>query len=474
MKKILYIYIILLGIILAQSGGSVGTAASREAALGDAATATARGVYTIGFNPANLTLGQYHSMEIATVLPLPNFSVMAGSEVMTFEDFDYFFGAKKIGSKKVGRALTDADKARLQSLFTQGEALQSEMSLNLFSFSIQVPEIGSAFAIGIRDRFSANGLIDSDLVGFALNGNEVGKKETFSNFSFESVYLREYSFSFSKNLTSLLKKEVKSLHAGVTFKYISGFAYGKLERANMSIETTSDTKLHVIGDVLTRSAVSPDFGVEYDFEDITKKEDYTPFPTPAGSGFGIDLGITAEINRAITAAISITDIGSVNWDKETVEYRMDGEKLISDFTKKENVDSLEEIFDMKGKYIGEFSSDLATALHIGVKVRVDKLEGIGLDQKLMVAFDYHQGLNDGPFNSEDPRFSFGCEWQPAHWFMFRNGLTFGGRFGFRWSMGFGFDSGLLEFNLTTTDFNSLLLNNGAGRAGVNFGTRWKF
>jgi len=474
MKKIVYIYIVLLGIILAQSGGSVGSAASREAALGDAATATARGVYSIGINPANLTLRQYHSAEIASVLPLPNFSVMAGSEVMTFEDFNYFFGAKKIGSKKVGKILNDADKARLISLFAKGEALQSEMSINLFSFAIQLPEIGSAFAVGIKDRFSANGNIDDGLIRFALNGNEVGKKEKFSNFSFESVYLREYTLSFSKNISYLLQGNVKSLHAGITVKYISGFAYGKLERANISIETTKDTKLDVIGDILTKSAVSPDFGINYDFEKINKKENYTPFPTPAGSGFGFDLGITAEINNAITAAIAVTDIGSVNWNKETVQYQMDGKKVISDFTKKENVDSLKDIFDMKGKYIGEFSSNLATSLHLGVKVRLDKLKQLGIDQKLMVALDYHQGFNNGYFNSKDPRFSFGCEWQPSHWFMFRNGLTFGGRFGFRWNIGVGFDIGLLEFNLTTTDFNNLLQNNKANRLGVNFGTRWKF
>lgn len=474
MKKIIFIYIILLGILVAQTGGSVGTAASREAAMGDAATATARGVYAINYNPANLTLGQYHSTEIATIFPLPNISVMAGSDVMTFEDFNYFFGGIKENGKTVGRNLNAADKTRLKELFSNGDIAQTEFSLNLFSIAFQIPSIQSAFAFAIKDRFAANSQISEEFIGFVLNGNEVGEKQSFNDFGLESVYLREYSVSFSKNITSLLSRQVKSLHAGITLKYISGIAYGKLEHANLSIETTSDRKLHVIGDVLTHSAVSPDFGIEYDFEDITKEQDFQPFPTPAGTGFGVDLGITAEINRAITAAISITDIGSVTWDKGTVEYRMDGEKLISDFTKKENVDSLEEIFDLNGKYIDEFSSDLSTALHFGVRVRIDKLEGSNFDQKLMVAVDYHQGFNNGPFNSEDPRFSLGCEWQPAHWFMFRNGLTFGGRFGFRWSMGFGFDTGLLEFNLTTTDFNSLLQNNAASRAGVNIGTRWKF
>lgn len=473
MKKIL-IYIIFLSYVFAQAGGSVGTTASREAALGDAATATARGVYAIGVNPANLTLGQYHTTEIATVFPLPNFSIMAGSEVVTFEDFNYFFGADIRDGKKVGRKLNDSDKKRLQDLFAKGDAVQTEFSLNLFSIAIQLKNIESAFAFSIKDRFAANGKISDDFVGFILNGNEVGTIQSFEDFALESVYLREYAFSFSKDLSYLFDRSIKSLHAGITLKYISGMAYGKIEHANLSIETTADRKLHVIGDILTRSAVSPDFGIEYDFEDVSKEENFNFFPTPAGSGFGFDFGVTAEINKAITAGLVITDIGSVNWDQETVEYRMDGNKIISDFTEKENRDSLEEIFDMKGKYIGEFSSDLSTALHMGVKVRLDKLDGINMDQRLLLAFDYHQGFNDGPFNSKDPRFSFGCEWQPAHWFMFRNGMTFGGRFGFRWSMGFGFDTGLLEFNLTTTDFNSLLQNNAASRAGVNFGTRWKF
>ena len=128
----------------------------------------------------------------------------------------------------------------------------------------------------------------------------------------------------------------------------------------------------------------------------------------------------------------------------------------------------------KGKRISNFQTDLATAIRLGISHYFLGKKGDN-SGSLLLAFDYNQGFNDMPGNSLKPRFSLGMEWKPWEWFPFiRTGFSYGGELGFNWALGLGMDAGLVEFNIATSNFETLIAPNYAKQLSVSVGSRWKF
>ena len=168
---------------------------------------------------------------------------------------------------------------------------------------------------------------------------------------------------------------------------------------------------------------------------------FSLFPTPAGTGTGLDFGINAKLSDLFSIGFALTDIGSINWNNNAAEYTSDKALYIDDITNKDQLDTLKDhlIGKNSGKYINSFSTKLATAVHLGISLQLTNL---------LLAFDFNQGLNDQPGNSTLPRFSIGTEWIPKLWvFNFRTGISVGGYEKFNWGAGFGLNFGLLELNL---------------------------
>lgn len=478
MKRIIYIIsIAVCSFSLFAQTGSNGNSFARELALGNSFTTASKGLNAIGFNPANLALKNNHTIEISTVLPVPNVSIYAGSEVMSIKDYNYYFGGTgELDSegKKKGRVLTDVDKQNLIDLFANGDLVNSDVSLNLFSIAYHSNSTFGSLAFALKDRFANSSSVDQELIKFMMLGNKNNPNYSIQNMNFHASYTREYSLTYAKDLSSSFQGLFKAVYAGVSAKYLQGFAYAELLENDFAINTLANGELEVKGKILLNASFSPDFGIDYDFDKRNRTSKVTPMPTPAGTGLGFDFGVTVEINNALSAGLSLTDIGSLKWDNQNVEYRMDGYKIIDDFTQKENLDSLKEIFDFKGKYIGAINSKLPTALHIGMALRVDKLESLAMTNKFLVVFDYHQGFNDVSLNSTSPRVSLGMEYEFMQWLNLRTGFSMGGKYGFRWSAGFGLDFNGFEFDLTASDFNHLVNANNAKKIGVALGTKWKF
>lgn len=464
-------------ILINAQAGSSGSAGARETAMGGTANAGSRSIGSIGFNPANLALKNFNTVEFSTILPLPELSVYTGSDIFSIKDYNYYFGGTDeltADGKRKARVLTDDDKNNLINLFGEGDLINSEASVNLLTAAYFGSQNIGVAAFGIKDRFAASGSVDKDIVSFMLKGNKDFPEYQFDNNKMNSVYFREYSFTFAKNLTKLVEHIMTGLYAGVSIKFIKGFAYAELMHNNVSVKTLQTGELSVEGKILTRSALSPSLGVNYKFDNRGRESDFNLFPEAAGSGVGIDLGVTAELNRSTTVSLAITDIGSVKWDKETVEYKMEGQKVIEDFTQKDNLDSLKRIFDFNGNYINGFSTSLPTTLRAGFAIRIDNIRNIGIFNKLLFVVDYSQGFNNQASNSTTPRVSAGVEYAPWYWLNLRSGFSLGGKYGFRWSAGFGFEFARLNLDFTASDFNHLVNGNSARKVGINLGSKWKF
>jgi len=257
---------------------------------------------------------------------------------------------------------------------------------------------------------------------------------------------------------------------------VQGFFYAGIDEINTTFETQDNYNILVNGDSRMLVAASPSFGVVYDFEDesIERESSVGLFNDPAGSGFGFDFGLYAELNKAWSLGFALTDLGSISSDAGLAENSSKGTFLLEDITDETLIDSLENAITGEGRPTSAFSTTLSTAMKLGVGFKLHRFLKGNFPGEMLIELDYHQGFNNMPGNSTLPRFSLGAEWIPINWFTFRSGISVGGYDDFSWGLGLGFDSGILDFDLAAAYAHSIFDGNNAKRLGFALSSKWTF
>jgi len=480
MNKIIFLFLINFTVVIfAQGSGTVSSSNPRAISMANTNAAASKGLFSVGYNPANLMTTENRHWELTTVLPLPTLNFTVGTDFLTIEDYNYFFGGVEKNGETVGRTLDEKDKQRLLEIFDGGGMFGVDVALNLFSISYKANEKIGAFAFTITDNISSKFNFPQDIVELGLYGNPQNKIYNFDDAEIKSWWIRNYSLSYARDLNELNQNIFERISAGITLKLVHGYSYVTTERVNSTITTDSNNVITANGDFLAYSSFSPDFEVDYDFDapfPKQQKEDAKagPFPTPAGKGFGFDLGVNAKLNDIWSFGLAVTDIGSINWTEDVARFSSNTAIYLKDLTDEKEIDSLKDAIKGEKEPWSEISSSLSTALRMGATFQLDKYLDGNFPGEMLIAFDYNQGFNDQPGNTKSPRFSLGTEWKPANWIPIRTGFSFGGLHKFRWAFGFGLDTGLLEFNLASNDFQYLFMQNSAKRISFAFGTLWKF
>lgn len=466
--KILFLVFILAGNIFPQGGGSIGTTDARSAAMGKTYTTSTFGLYALGNNPANLFQESAGKIELIIPFPLPKLSGNVGTNFITIDEYNYFFGTKTVdeNGKTIGRYLNDADKNRLKNLFADGGAIISDLQFQLFAVSFKPDNKFGTIAFSIGDVISSNVTFPKGIIDLGLDGNLPDRVYNFNDTKLKAWWLRKFALSYARSLN--IFPMFQNFSIGISFNMIQGYAYAGIERINTELKTGEGNAITGKGDYLAHAAFSPDFNVKYNFDSKTTKQDFnfSLFPTPAGSGFGFDFGLNAKLNEVLSFGFAITDIGSITWNKNVAEYSSNKLFYLDDLSNQSQRDSLVQALTGKesGKYISGISTKLATALRFGASMQLGKL---------LLAFDYNQGFNNQPRNSTKPRFSVGADWLLG-FFALRTGLSFGGFDKFNWGAGFGFDFGILDLNFGTPDLQYALSPNSAKRITFAFDSRWRF
>ena len=473
-----YILVLFLSVeVFGQGGGSIGVSDARSSAMGNTSVESTFGLYALGNNPANLYWNSSKKVELIVPIPLPKISASARTNFMTIDEYNYFFGykTKDENGKDVGRTLNDADKERLKNLFTDGGAVTSDASVQLFAIAIRPNDSFGTFAFSINDVISSNATFPKGIIDIGLDGNAINRVYNFNDTKAKAWWLRKYSLSYARSLNIL--PVFKQISVGISLNIISGYAYAGLDHINTELKTGEGNVITGKGNFLAHSAFSPDFNVKYDFDSLYQKKDFnfSLFPKPAGSGLGIDLGVSAKLNDAWSFGLAITDIGSVKWNKNVAEYYSNKAIFLDDISNKDQVDSLEKALTGKnsGKYINELSTPLATALRFGIALQLDEMLDGNFPGQMLVAFDYNQGFNEQPGNSKKPRFSVGTDWMLGV-FALRTGFSLGGFEKFNWGMGIGFVFGILDLNIGTPSMETVVAPNSSKRVTVAIDSRWKF
>ncbi len=471
MKKLLLLICFSLSSIAFAQMGSDNFNTAQTVGLAGTFTSNVRGLSAININPAN-TLLEKGKTEFNFVLPLPTITATVRNGFLNINEYTKYFTGED-GNSSVGKYLDDVAKQDLSELYKEGNTIRTGASINYLSVLVTAGKKIGTFGFAISDNIAARANLPKSLTDLFLYGNKVGETYDLNDMKFESWHLRNYTFSYARNFEKPFKGFLKNLRAGVSFKIVTGFFYTKLNHINTTVSTLEDRRFQFNNNYEFSVFTSEDFGVKHEFEDdnVSDESSISPFPKGAGSGVGFDLGLAAEVTDYLTVGFALTDMGSITWDKKAVKYTGGGEYILDDITEEDNMDSLQTVFEENGEYRGSFTSNLPTALRLGVSMRMDKyFKGMA---PMTIAMDYNQGFNDRPGNSTKARFSLGCEFLPIDWLPLRSGFSFGGEYGFNWSFGLGFIiNNNFELDMATYNIVDFMAPNRAEGLGFAFSSKF--
>jgi hypothetical protein len=420
----------------------------RGLGMAKTSVASSRGLDAVGINPANLALPDDGTVTISLV-PI---GVGVGSDFMTYGLYNKFFTGVESPTGRVARDLSEADKQELLNAFPGGIGrVGADAEVRPVGLALRFDGFAT-FALTATERVSASATIPSSYAKFLLEGMTPGSTYDFSGASGSAVWMREYALSAGFALPDV--PVFKSWSAGLSIKLVHGFAYAAITRDNTWLSAGTDGVLDANVDIAGVSSQS----------DIQ----HSPFPAPAGSGIGVDLGLSAELNEFLIAGISVTDIGSLRWDGDVRQVYGLGRMHLDDPMNSAQRDSLEHAVTGKTQPGGAFTSALPTALRMGVQVELGKIHWLKkfLYGEMTAACDYRQGFSDFPGSSRVGRLSLGLEYRPWQFLPIRTGVGFGGADHFNFALGFGLKLWVVQLDVASDNIGWLLSNDSFSRGSL--------
>lgn len=426
--------------------------------MGSTFTTIARGINTLGINPANLAYKNTYTFDIN----LLNFSFSTGSDLIDLNLYNKYFTGDENGKPVF---LSENDKKEILKVFPSGLAQTGfNFDFALLAFSLNAGNLGS-FAFSALERAALSFLMPKDYLEFVLYGNPLNKKYDFSKTYFNAIWYREYSISYAHEIPD---PNFNYLSAGISLKLIHGYAFADVSHNRTFLTTDEESKISGKVDYQVKMA-----GIDLLWKE--NNERYSPFPKPAGTGLGIDFGFTGNISEILSVGVAIINVGKIQWNSNTYEHSGYAEFSFDDpKTAKDQFDSLDKIFKNTKSKISSFKSSLPTVLRIGISYKLDQAPYIkNFPGGMIIAFDYNQGFNNIAGNTKIPRFSLGLEYKPWKWFPIRTGFSIGGIQGFKWAFGTGMTFSFMDLEFATENFEAVIFPNTLKRISFGFGLKIK-
>ncbi|MCX6143034.1 MAG: DUF5723 family protein [Ignavibacteriales bacterium] len=424
----------------------------RAVGMGRTSVALSRGTEAIGINPANLALPGRGTFSLS-LMPI---GVRASTEMLSYDIYqEYFTGIPGTDNngKRDPKVLTELDKQNILASIPDGlAATRVDIEAMDLGATIATSKLGG-LGVAVLDHASGTLEIAKDFTRFFLYGlDSAGSQYNFDGTSVAAAWWREFNVSYAYQIP-LNSEWVHELSIGLGVKLLQGFGIFETEHYSSSIANqrvgANQYLLNAQFDYLTRRAGA-------DFFNPDKHVDMSMFPEPAGKGVGFDLGVSAQIKPGLRVAASVTDIGSIHWTKNLVKTDGRYALIMDDPFKTENTDSLEQAVRGNNQAGDAFSSTLPTTLRIGVAIESDESAIFSfLPRKMLLAFDYTQGLNSSMGNLTQPRFSLGMEYRVISFLPLRTGISMGGGDGVRWAAGFGLDFYTICLDIATENFGMI-------------------
>jgi hypothetical protein len=457
MKRILISMSLCLG-LLSFSAGSMELVAQSYAdvpgiSLGRATVASSRGVDALVSNPANLAFADTNTTFSFTI-PALTFGTLAGTDVMTLEDFNYYFGGAE-GNSDEGRVLTGSERTTLFSLLNNSTvAAQIDALAFAATLNTQVGNFGFALTANVHGKLILPN-------GFEQLGSGYDGKNSLSlnDGAFQAFGYSTVQFSYANMFINSSTKEpgLVSLAGGASVKYVLGAFYEEIEdgsAVNINPFVPTGFQDTYNWEVQTRYTYRSSGG---NFIDDNRDTELGA----NGNGFGIDLGATAQIRLgneeqpALAVGFSLMDLGVISWS----DGRVRTVDVVDTVTSLVNVADEDDYFrrfqDTTSGEKESFTLAMPARMRLGAMLDIESYTGIPLPLRVML--EYTQGLNTVGVNTTSPRVGFGVELANTGFIpVLRTGIQVGGLEGFQWAFGFGWDTQAFGIDISVNSLSSLL------------------
>jgi len=387
---------------------------------------------SLGVNPANLGwMKDDHKMHLG----LFEFGMSIYSEPLTksmvFNDL--------LGSSANFTSQSERNEAIQR--FTDTELLIN-VSNTLFGISFQDEKIGG-FAFAIRQKVSWHSTLNEQASEFLFEGynspyfdsivvspggdtigyttDPTAASRLYNPTDISHLFYNEFVLGYGR---TLVNTENFKFSAGIDLKLLQGFGI-----MNYNSITVTEVEGY--------QALGPAYGVKYS-EPTPSQLTGSGWQT-AGMGFGMDIGLSFEIYKKTRVAISLNDIGSINWDGNVYE----GENVPIWKIETPGIDNYN-IFsesggiiadnDNLGKWKGLPNKKVSTPMHIRGGASYQAMDQLSFGLELL----FPLGAEDLPGAFIKPYYAAGAQYSPAKWFQLSAGFSYGGGYGLNIPLGFSF------------------------------------
>ncbi len=319
----------------------------RSLGMGGAGPSSVRDHGSIFLNPANLV---YDDLGGRIVLSLMPTRVSGGGNLAQFGFYN---------DGLTGGTMTDAHKQELIEAWF-GPAERNAMryvgitaGVVPLALAARGPNWGAGFAVQARSHNSMGvnrGLVDLALLGLT------DERTVPVDGRIESMNTVHLTLAFSRRLPA------RRLAVGIAPTLILGTSYAR-GSMNSTVDVLEDALIHRF-DYTLRAAgsYSQDVLNRYGLLGAVEPTDgpvRNPFGSVAGTGAGVDVGVTYELRPDVSVAASLTDVGFVTWKKDArlvtplrSEFRFEGFDL--------DIDRINDEFEGRfGEYVAHVVDSLA-------------------------------------------------------------------------------------------------------------------
>lgn len=418
-------------------------APARVAAAAYSNLAVVHGVDALGVNPAQIVLPKGSTVSVS-VLP---FTFSAGMDFLSYETYQKFFVGVPNNGSRIPYYLSDADKAEVLGSFRGNDgSFYTNTSATLFAATVSTR--AGSFGVSMRDRIAGTAILPRAMVEFLLDGNTPGRTFDFGSTRMTSSWTRDYAVTYAQRF-AFTRQSAPAISFGASFKIVHGFGYFGLDRFNTSFTTDPDSFV-VTGHAGMHARYA---GTEWMEQGNVFA--YSLFPTPAGSGFGLDLGFMADMTQSIRIAVAINDIGSVVWNRNAKETAADEDFTLNDLTTGDQFDAIREKMNGKERSIGSFTTPLPTAVTLSAAFTAHRF--LGGAHPLVMTMALREGFNSVPGNSTVPHVSIGAEFEAIEQLPMRVGIGVGGNLPAMLAVGVGLRMDSFTLDVGTSSLDALFV-----------------
>ncbi|MEJ2543648.1 MAG: DUF5723 family protein, partial [Calditrichaceae bacterium] len=411
MKKVILFSLLFAISISAQSFDAV------SLSMAENYTAVSRGIYSMTWNPANLSMPRGNTLEL-NILSL---NMNLYNNALSVNNFNQYFTEEGHGGR-----WSDSDKHAIMDLIDDGLKFNVNYSVNVlgvafknFAVSIQSNAQGGAELISNKKLFKTVLFGDSLTRDYAFKDPKLAKGSAYSASKISAGY--SYPIKIYKFLDI---PGIKTVCAGINFNYYLGNAVVQTKKSGISVKRYENDQDDEI--------------LEYELRFINQTA-YIENSFPAGNGFGIDLGFSTYYQKKWQFSWSFENLfGSIYWNQNTeVQKLIEKDSLLfDDLIDKDAEDTSISIDTTYNR--SSFSTRLPVKMRVGASYKWNK--------ELLLSMDWHQGFDSYFGNTSTPQVGVAAEYFAMPWLPLRMGMSVGGSHGFLFGLGFGLHAPGFQFD----------------------------